>query len=158
MAAPADAAAEVEEARLPGEGIVTASFAGTGAFAAASVVATAFPDDFARPAAVLDGLLFGVGVVAFLWAYWVAVQRSRTDELSIAGVYFFAGNSAPKVIRFRLLLALAVEIVVAIVSASIRLYTPVAFGILVPMFGLGLAGLWGARYGTFPPRSAESPP
>jgi hypothetical protein len=27
-----------------------------------------------------------------------------------------------------------------------------AFGFLVPVFGLGLAGLWGARYGTFAAR------
>jgi hypothetical protein len=27
-----------------------------------------------------------------------------------------------------------------------------AFGFLVPMFGLGMSGLWGARYGTFEPR------
>ena len=28
-------------------------------------------------------------------------------------------------------------------------------GSIVPMFGLGLSGLWGARHGTFPPRSSD---
>jgi hypothetical protein len=32
----------------------------------------------------------------------------------------------------------------------------VAFGILVPIFGLGLAGLWGARHGVFEARSVPS--
>jgi hypothetical protein len=137
--------------RLPGEGIVVASFAGTGAFVAAATAAAAFPDRFARSVAYFDGVLFAIGVATFLWAYWVAVQRSRTDEVSIGGVYLLLG-SAPKVVRFRLLLAVVVQVVVAIITASIRLYTPVAFGVLVPMFGLGLTGLWGARYGTFPPR------
>ena len=31
-------------------------------------------------------------------------------------------------------------------------FTAVAFGVLAPMLGLGLIGLWGARYGTFPER------
>ncbi len=34
-------------------------------------------------------------------------------------------------------------------------YTAVAFGVLAPMLGLGLIGLWGARYGTFPARDDE---
>jgi hypothetical protein len=33
-----------------------------------------------------------------------------------------------------------------------RPYTEVAFGILAPMFGLGLMGVWGGRYGDFPER------
>jgi hypothetical protein len=37
------------------------------------------------------------------------------------------------------------------------LYSPLAFGILVPVFGLGLCGLWGARYGTFEPRPVPEP-
>jgi hypothetical protein len=99
--------------------------------------------------------LFFVGCFVFLWAYAVAVSRSRTDLIGIGGLYFLAG-SAPKVVRFRLRLSFAVEIVVAIVSASIRPFTPLAFGFLVPVFGLGLCGLWGARYGTFEPRPQQS--
>ena len=37
----------------------------------------------------------------------------------------------------------------------IRPFTPLAFGILVPMLGLGLIALWGARHGTFPARADE---
>jgi len=141
------------DADVPGRGIITLSWAGTGVFAAVAAVATAFPDEAARAAAVVDVVLFGIGVVAFLWAYGIAVQRSRTDAIGIGGLYFLAG-SAPRSVRVQLLTALAVQVVVAVASASIRPYTAVAFGILVPMLGLGLAGLWGARHGTFPPRDA----
>jgi len=51
----------------------------------------------------------------------------------------------------------SVEVVAAIVSASIRPFTPMAFGFLVPVYGLGLCGLWGARYGTFAPRAEPGP-
>ena len=139
---------EDEEA---GSGIVLLSWVGTGVFAAVATIATLLPDEAAKPAAVVDGLLFTVGVVAFLWAYGIAVSRSRTDAIGIGGLFFLAG-SAPKVVRVRLLVAVAVQVVLAVVSASIRPYTAVAFGILVPMFGLGLTGLWGAKHGTFPPR------
>ena len=137
----------------PGSGLVLLAWAGTGVFAAAATIATLLPDEAARPAAVVDGVLFAVGVVAFLWAYGIAVGRSRTDAIGIGGLFFLSG-SAPKDVRVRLLAALGVQIVIAGVSASIRPYTAVAFGILVPMFGLGLTGLWGARHGRFPPRDS----
>lgn len=141
----------VEDDAPPGGGIAVLSWIGTGVFVAVATVATLLPDEAARAAAVVDVALFAVGVVAFLWAYWIAVQRSRTDAIGIGGLYFLAG-SAPKEVRVRLLGSLAVQVAVAVVSASIRPYTAVAFGILVPVLGLGLAGLWGARHGTFPPR------
>jgi len=145
---------DIDDEATAGTGLVTLSWASTGAFTALSLVATAFPDEAARPVAFVDIALFVVGVVAFLRAYAIAVGRSRTDAIGIGGLFFLAG-SAPKRVRFRLLSSFGVQVVVAIVSASIRPYTPVAFGILVPMLGLGLAGLWGARHGTFPPRPAE---
>jgi hypothetical protein len=39
------------------------------------------------------------------------------------------------------------------VAAGIRPYTAVAFGVLAPMFGLGLNGLFAATYGRFPDRT-----
>ena len=35
--------------------------------------------------------------------------------------------------------------------------TKLAFGVLVPIFGLALNGLWSARYGAFPPRNDPTP-
>lgn len=135
-----------------GRGIVTTSLVGTGVYVVVAVVATIAPDGFGGVVAGLSLVLFAAGVVAFLWSYAVAVGRSRTDAIGIGGLYFLAG-SASRGVRIRLMGALAVEVVVAVASSSIRPYTSVAFGILVPIFGLGLAGLWGARHGAFGPRS-----
>jgi hypothetical protein len=51
-----------------------------------------------------------------------------------------------------LLVPLGIQIVVAVATAAARPFTPLAFGILVPLYGLGLAGVWGAAFGTFGPR------
>ena len=42
-----------------------------------------------------------------------------------------------------------------VAAASIRPYSEVAFGILAPMFGLGLMGVWGGRYGDVPAPPAQ---
>ena len=134
--------------------IINLSWAGTAAYTALAVAGTIAPDWFAMATAVLSGVLFAVGCVVFLWAYAVAVSRSRTDAIGIGGLYFLAGT-APREPAFRLRLSFAIEIVAAIVSSSIRPFTPMAFGFLVPVYGLGMMGLWGARYGTFEPRRVE---
>jgi hypothetical protein len=141
---------------IEGEAIVNASWAGTAAYVGLAIAGTIFPDSFAIPTAILSGGLFVIGCVTFLWAYAVAVARSRTDLIGIGGLYFLSGT-APKVVRFRLLLSLALEVVAATASSSIRPFTPMAFGFLVPVFGLGLSGLWGARHGTFEPRPVPEP-
>jgi hypothetical protein len=146
---------EEQDADLPGPAIVNASWAGTGLFVATAALATIDPDGLSGPGIAVDLGLFAFGCAAFLWAYAVAVSRSRTDAIGIGGIYFLQGSS-PRKVQLRLLIPLAVQVVVAIATASIRPYTAVAFGILVPIFGLGLAGLWGARYGRFDARAASS--
>lgn len=147
-------AAEAPEAADPDAGrrIVSFSWITTAAFAAAATIATIFPDQAARPVAVFEVALFLVGVGAFGLAYARGVRRSRVDRVEIASLFFLAGGTAPAPVRRRLLGAFALQIVVAVVTASIRLYTSVAFGILVPMLGLGLTGVWGATHGRFPRR------
>ena len=135
----------------PGRRLVVASWAGTGAFTITAVPATISPDLFRFPAAAVAIALFVAGGVAMFWAFLVAVQRSRTDLIGIGGLYFLAG-SAPAGVQRHLMASLAIEVVVALVTASIRVFTSLAFGILVPVWGLGLAGLWGARHGTFAAR------
>lgn len=132
----------------PGAGIVNAGFAGTGALLAAAVAGVADPDGFGGLTAVVSGVLFAIGIVAFLWGYANGVVRSREEKITLGGL-FFLSHTAPRVVRFRLRGALAVQVVVATVAASVRPYTAVAFAVLAPMFGLGLLALWGARFGTF---------
>jgi hypothetical protein len=140
-----------------GAGLVNLDFAGTGAFVGIAILGAVLPDSLGVPAAVFSVALFVVGCVAFLWAYAIAVSRSRVDLIGIGGLFFLIGT-APKVIRFRLRIALGVQIATAIGTAAARPYTIAAYGILVPVFGLGLMGLWGARHGTFHPRAPDSGP
>jgi hypothetical protein len=142
----------------PGSAIVRASWLATGVFTVAATAAAAATDQLARPVAVLDCVLFVLGVVTFLVAFARAVSRSRSEVVEVLGVYFLGGGVAPPDVRRHLLGAFGVQVVVAVATASIRPYTAVAFGILVPMLGLGLAGLWGATHGRFPARHAVSPP
>jgi hypothetical protein len=139
---------------LPGRELVNASWAGTGAFVATAAGAAAFPDLLRIPALVVALVLFAVGCACFLWGFGVAVSRSRTDEIGIGGLFFLAGT-APAEARRPLLAALVIQIVAAFATAAVRPFTTLAFGILVPVFGLGITGLWGARHGTFAPRRAR---
>ena len=101
--------------------------------------------------AIVAGICFGVGVVAFLWGYANGVVRSprRTDHPRRAVLPLAHG---PEVVRFRMRVAFAVQVAVAVVVAAIRPYTSVAFIVLAPMLGLGLMAAWGARHGTFFPK------
>lgn len=144
-----------EPEELEGTAVVNASWAGTGLAFAAAALGVISPDTFGGVVAVVSGVLFVIGCVVFLWAFVTAVARSRYEVIGIGGLYFLA-DSAPKTVRFRLLFALVAQVIVAIAAAAIRPFTSVAFIVLVPIFGLGLCGLWGARYGEFPDRDVTA--
>lgn len=132
--------------------IIRAAILGTAAFAVVAVAAASLPDQLAVVAVVVDLVLFAAGIVAFVGALLKAADRSRTEMVTLAGVFWLSG-SAPGRARRPLLGALAVEVAVALVTAGVRPFTGLAFGVLVPVYGLGLTGLWGARHGTFAARS-----
>lgn len=136
----------------PGERIIQASWAGTAAFSVTSVLGVVSPAA-AIVALVVALALFGAGVVVFLVAYARALSRSRTSQIGALTLFFLEG-CAPTAVRRHLLGSAAVQIAVALASAAARPNTSVAFGILVPVYGVALAGLWGARHGTFGPRAA----
>jgi hypothetical protein len=136
-----------------GTAIITVSWIGTAVYVVTALITTVFPDGFGAEAAIVSLALFAIGCVVFFWAYLVAVQRSRTDLIGIGGLYFLQGT-APRPVQLHLLGSLGVQVIVAIVTSSIRLYSSLAFGFLVPVFGIGMCGLWAARYGTFAPRTA----
>jgi len=144
--------ADPGDVHQPGTRVVNLAFLGTGALVATSVAAAALPDTFGIVHAAVSVVLFGVGTCALLWAYALGVSRSRAELIGIPGLFFLAGPVAPGPTRRQLRLAVAVQIVVVVVAAAIRPFSEVAFGILAPMFGLGLMGMWGGRHGTFPPR------
>lgn len=150
--------------------IVRLDVIGTVLFTVSAVLAAVVFDGPAKvQGVVVDLALFAIGVAAFLWGYWVAVQRSRQDELSVAELYFLLGAAIPRDVKRTMNLCLLVQTVVAVVTAMTRLTTPsdtassgssagstLAFGVLVPMFGLGLNGLWAAVHGNFGPRRKRS--
>lgn len=141
----------------------------TGVFVLTAVVAViAFNNPWKVIAAVVAITCFSVGVVVFLWGYWSAVQRSRYHNIAVASMYFLTDNCAPKSLARRMNALLAVQVVAAITTALLRPNTDgkagstLAFGILVPVLGLGLNGLWAALHGEFSPRnqgkSSQVPP
>ena len=137
---------------MTGLRIVQTSWLSTALFAVVSAVAVLADGAPRTVAAAIDIALFVIGVGIFIWAYAIAVARSRTDEMGIGGLFFLAGDVAQTAPRRHLRLSLTMQVVVSLVAASLRLYTVVAFGVLVPTLGLALMGLWGARHGRFGPR------
>lgn len=136
---------------MKGDGIVRASWIGTAAFGVTSGVGAVL-SSFDVVALVVALALFVMGTAAFVLAYARAVSRSRTEQIGILSLFFLDGEVAPKPVRRLLLGSFLVEVVLAVAVAAARPNTSLAFGILVPVYGLALAGLWGARYGSFRPR------
>jgi hypothetical protein len=150
---------------LPGAAIIRADSVGTAVFIVTAALAAAlFTTALQWIGAVTALTLFAVGVFCFLWSYVHAVQRSRTDDISVSGLYLLTGRSTPSAVRRRLLGLLAVQAITAAATTFARLEGPdgepgssLAVGFLVPMFGIGLNGLWAALHGTFPPRQSATP-
>lgn len=132
-----------------GGAVVAVDLVVTAVFVVTSVLATAVPG-LRGPAVVVDALLFLAGGTLMLVALARAAARSRTEEIAVSNLFFLAG-SAPRRPQVRLLGCLAVQVVVAAATAGARPYTSLAFGVLAPLWGLGLTGVWAARYGSFPP-------
>ena len=133
-----------------GLAIVRASWAGTLILVIAAVAALVVPD-LEVVAVAVDLVLFVGGAICFLWGYAIAVGRSRDVEIGIGGLYFLQGT-APASVQHHLLAALGIEVAAAFATAGLRPFSGLAFGVLAPLWGLGLCGLWGARYGSFGPR------
>lgn len=133
-----------------GRGLVRFDVAGVALFVVVAVAASVAPDALTGVLLVVSLVQFAVGSLAFLWAYAVAVSRSRTEAIGMGGL-FFLSQSSPRRVQVVMMVAWAVQIVVAFIPASLGVFTGAAFALLAPMWGIGLAGLWAARHGVFPP-------
>jgi hypothetical protein len=125
---------------------------------ATAVAAVVFSPATRTAGVVVDLVLFSIGVAAFIWGYFSAVQRSRVDEISVASLYFLSGQVAKKQVQKIMNGCLIAQLVIGLAGAIARSSTDgkagstLAFGVLVPLLGLGLNGLWASQFGTFTPR------
>jgi hypothetical protein len=139
--------------------VVRSNILFTGVFTVLTLVAAwLFTPGLRGMIVAVDLALFAIGCFAFIWSYFSAVQRSRTDEISVAGLFALTGGVAPRRITLVMNSCLSAQVVVGLIGAIVRSSTDgragstLAFGVLVPIFGLGLNGLWSSRLGVFPPR------
>jgi hypothetical protein len=137
---------------MHGRAILRVGWAANVLFALTAVPAVVFDDDTAVAIAIAVALLlFFVSIAAFVYAFAVAAARStRGDNVVVANLFFLQGSAPRPVQRAFLWMFLAC---LAITVATVA-WEP--FGVLVPMLPIGLAGVWAARYGTFPPRPIRS--
>lgn len=135
---------------MTGDPIVNASLGGTAAFLVTGFLACAVHG--LRPLAVVVAVaLFAAGTLAFVVTLAQAAERSRRDEITLMGLWWLTG-STPEPVRRRLLGSFWVQVAGALAIAWLGRYTALAAAVLVPVYGLGLAGLWAVRRGVFPPR------
>jgi hypothetical protein len=139
----------------PGGGLLRATWVVTGVLALATLAALPVVGPLRYLHAGLSLVLFLGGCAAFFRAYWVAVQRSRECEIGIGGLFFLAGDTAPAPVRRSMNAALAAQVVVSLAGSALQPFSSLAFGVLVPMAGLGLNGLWGSAHGHFAARAVE---
>jgi hypothetical protein len=145
----------------PLAGLVRANAIGTILFLV--VLAVGVPLRGERWAQILVGafsmVLFAIGAVGCLWAYVSALERSRTDEIGVANLFLLTGDAAERPIKRLMTVLLVVQVVSALTAAIIgatgltgKQVNALAFGTLVPMFGLAMNALWAVRHGSFGPR------
>lgn len=149
------------DSNTSGSVIVQANVAGTVLFALTATIAAITYDGTALTVAALVALaLFFAGIGAFLWSFWNAVQRSRGEMVAVTQLYLLMGGVAPPPVRRTMLLAVSVQGVVGLATAIGRASAPdgspgtsLALGVLVPLFGFGLNGLWAAFHGEYRERT-----
>lgn len=141
--------------------LVRANVIGTALFVVAEAVAVPMrADRFGQVLiAVVSLVLFAAGVATSLWAYAAALERSRSEEVGVANLYLLTGDTAPPKVKRTMSIALTVQVVVGLVGAIVGVaglsegdLNALAFGALVPMYGVGMNGAWAARYGSYGPR------
>jgi len=132
-----------------GRGIVLASWIGDALFAVTAIPVALGVDAFDDPAVVVALVLFFASLVVWCWALGLAaVRTTRGDDVQVWSLFLLEGP-VPARVRWLLYGSVAVSLAITVASASAN-----PFGVLVPMYPLGLVGLWGARHGVYPPRKS----
>ena len=137
----------------PGGGLVRLDAQVTLGFGALTAATHLLAESLDLVYAVVSSLLFAAGIGLFLLGFWNGIQRSRIEDVSLAGLLAVDASFVTAAARNRLWSINVAQIVIAVSAASLRPFTQQAFGLLVPMFGVGIAALWGSRYAAFHPRT-----
>ena len=131
----------------PGRGIIVASWVGDVLFAVTAIPVALGVDALDDPSVVVALLLFFTSLVVWCWALGLAaVRTTRGDDVQVWSLFLLEGR-VPARVRWHLYGSFVVCLAITVGTASAN-----PFGVLVPMFPLGLVGLWGARHGVYPPR------
>lgn len=109
-------------------------------------------ESFLAATSVVHMILFVGGVVALFTGFLKGLGRSRTREISVGGLFFLSGQTAPASDRRLFLGCLGVQVLTGIIGASLAPLTAVAFTSLAPAAGFGCLALYGAYLGIFPER------
>lgn len=123
-----------------------ASWASTALFAFTAVSDRLGIEALEEPATITALVFFVIGFVVWMLAFLHAVQRSRTDEITLGGLFFLTGT-APRPVQIHLLGSLFAAIGVAGATASAA-----PFGVMEPILPLAFIAQWAARFGVFGPR------
>lgn len=134
----------------PGRAIVRAGWIANVVFAVTAIPAALGVDAMLDVAIGVSLVLFLIACGAFLYAFGVGIARSaRGDNVAVANLFFLQG-SAPRDVQRTFIAMFVVCLVIAVATIVNE-----PFGILVPMLPPGLAGVWAARHGKFPPRAGR---
>jgi hypothetical protein len=130
-----------------GRGIILASWIGDALFAVTAIPVALGVDALDDPAVVLGLVLFFASLVVWCWALgFAAVRTTRGDDVQVWSLFLLEGR-VPARVRWHLYGSFVVCLAITVGTAAAN-----PFGVLVPMYPLGLVGLWGARHGVYPPR------
>ncbi len=131
--------------------LVRANWVATAVLTVSLGLGLAAPSSLGVVAAFVSIAMLLAGIMAFLYSFFVALDRSRTEEISTAGLYLLA-EGAPAATRWHMIGAIVAQSAVAVVAALIEPTSALIFGVLAPVLGLGIAGVWSAKHGVFRPR------
>ena len=107
-------------------------------------------DAFEKPVAAVSLASFSMGMVLWVVAFFQALGRTANGcEVAVSNWVFLAG-SAPSMVRKQLLGVAALTLTVTIATTAAN-----PFVWLANLLPLALSALWGARHGTFPPRTVS---
>jgi hypothetical protein len=138
---------EPEQDTRAGRAILIVGWAANGLFAVTAVPVALGLDALVGVAIGVALFSFLVAIGTFAYAFGVGIARTaRGDNVAVANLFFLQG-SAPRGVRREFAALLVTCMIVTVATAA---WEP--FGVLVPMLPIGLAGVWAARYGIFPPR------